>query len=271
MEILLAVFFTLLGFAVGSFLNVCIDRLPAGRSLVFPSSQCDACQHRLAPGDMIPVFSYLWLRGRCRYCRARIPRRVLLVEVLTGIFFFLASWRFILSPDSPEYAPFAITAFWGCVFLVIMFIDWEHQLILNKVTYPSAVAAIIILAIDSLLKRPGLLGHLIFLPKPSILSGIIAGAIGFIFFLIVLLISPRGMGMGDIKLAGLIGLVTGFPLVIVALLIGIFIGGLVAVVLLFLRKKGRKDVIAYGTFLSLGPMVTLLWGNAILNWYLGLF
>lgn len=213
----------------------------------------------------MPVFSYLWLRGRCRYCGARITRRVPLVEVLGGILFFLAFWCFGLSVQ------FAITAFWGCIFLVIMFIDWEHKLILNKITYPAAVVALIILAVDSILPDPGILSNLRFLPEPSILSGVIGGAIGFTFFFIVFLINPRGMGMGDIKLAALIGLVTGFPLVIVALFTGIITGGLVAVLLLLLKIKGRKDVIPYGTFLALGPMVTLLWGNDILGWYLGFF
>ena len=265
MEILLTVIFTILGIAVGSFLNVCIDRLPSQKSLVYPPSHCDACQHRLSSKDLIPVFSYLWLRGRCRYCQAWIPLRTLLVEIGAGVLFFLAFWRFGLSVE------FAITAFWSCVFLIIIFIDWEHKLILNKVTYPAALVALIILAIDSLLPEPGILSNLTFLPEPSILSGVIGGAIGFVFFLIVLLISPKGMGMGDIKLAGLIGLVTGFPLVIAALLVGIITGGLVAIALLSLRIKGRKDVIPYGTFLALGPIVTLLWGNEIFNWYLGLF
>jgi len=268
MEILLTIIFTLLGVAIGSFLNVCIDRLPAGRSLVYPASQCDACQHRLSPKDLIPVLSYLWLRGRCRYCRARIPRRVLLVEVLTGIFFFLAFLQFGLNAD---YAAFAITAFWGCVFLIIIFIDWEHKLILNKVTYPAAVVALVILAIDSFFPEPVLLRNLILLPEPSILSGVIGGAIGFVFFFIVFLINPKGMGAGDVKLAGLIGLVSGFPLVIVALFIGIFTGGIAAVMLLLLRMKGRKDILPYGTFLALGPMVTLLWGKEILSWYMGFF
>lgn len=265
MEVLLTVIFTLLGIAVGSFLNVCIDRLPARKSLVSPPSQCDACQHRLSPLDLVPVLSYLWLRGHCRYCHERIPLRTLLVEVVSGVLFFLAFWRFGLS------AEFAITVFWSSVFLVIMFIDWEHKLILNRVTYPMAVVALIILAIDSLLPEPGILSNLDFLPETSILSGVIGGAIGFIFFLIVFLINPRGIGMGDIKLAGLIGLVAGFPLVIVALFIGIITGGLVAIALLALRIKGRKDVIPYGTFLALGPMVTLLWGNDILNWYFDIF
>jgi leader peptidase (prepilin peptidase)/N-methyltransferase len=265
MEILLTVIFTLAGIAVGSFLNVCIDRLPLGKSLVFPWSHCDACQHRLSLLDMIPVISYLWLRGRCRYCQARISLRTLWVEIGGGVIFFLSYWRFGLS------AEFAITAFWGCVFLVIIFIDWEQQLILNKVTYPAAVVALIILGINSLLPEPGILRNLSFLLEPGILSGIIGGAVGFAFFLIVFLINPRGMGMGDIKLAGLIGLVTGFPLAIIALLIGIFTGGLVAIVLLSLKIKGRKDVIPYGAFLGLGPIVVLLWGNEIYNWYLGFF
>jgi leader peptidase (prepilin peptidase)/N-methyltransferase len=265
MTALLTAIFTLTGVAFGSFLNVCIDRLPLKKSLVYPDSHCDACQRRLTSLDMIPVVSYLWLRGRCRYCGERIPRRVLLVEAAGGALFFLAFWRYGLS------AQFAVTAFWSCVFLVIIFIDWEHKLILNKVTYPAALVAIVILAIDSLLPQAGILRNFGFVPQPSILSGAIAGAIGFVFFLIVLLINPRGMGMGDVKLAGLIGLATGWPLVFVALMIGILIGGVVAVVLLSLRLKGRKDVIPYGTFLAIGPIVALLWGNEIFRWYQGLF
>lgn len=265
MTALLTVIFILLGLAVGSFLNVCIDRLPARRSLAYPPSHCDSCQHPLSMWDNIPLFSYLWLRGRCRYCGSAIPRRVPLVEALTAILFFLAFWRFGLT------APFGITAFWCCVFLVIIFIDWEHKLILNRVTYPAAIVALVILGAASIFPGAGLLDNLEFFLNPPILSGVIAGAIGLAFFFIVFIINPRGMGMGDVKLAGLIGLATGFPLALVALFIGIFIGGLAAVVLLALRMKGRKDVVAYGTFLAIGPIVTLLWGTTILNWYRGLF
>jgi leader peptidase (prepilin peptidase)/N-methyltransferase len=264
METWLSIVFTLLGIAVGSFLNVCIDRLPVGGSLVYPPSRCDACRHRLSPTDLIPLLSYLWLRGRCRYCRAPVPRRILLVEVLGGVVFFLAFWRFGLSPQ------FAITAFWSSVFLAIIFIDWEHKLILNKVTLPAAVMALAILAVDSILPDLGILGHLHFVPGTSILSGLIGGAAAFLFFFIIVIINPRGMGMGDVKLAGLMGLVVGFPLVCFALLIGIVIGGLVAVALLLFGKKGRKDLIPYGAFLGIGPIVILLWGVDIYNWYMGL-
>ncbi len=267
MTTVLTVIFTIVGIEIGSFLNVCIDRLPLHKSLVSPPSHCDACQHRLSVLDLVPLLSYLWLRGRCRYCGARIPLRVPLVELLTGALFFLAFWYFGLT------AQFGITAFWCCVFLVIIFIDWEHKLILNKVTYPMAVVALVILAFDSLSRGSLTPGNLSFLPldKPGILSGVIGGAVGLGFFLLIFLINPRGMGLGDVKLAGLIGLVTGWPLVIVALLIGILIGGLAAIVLLSLKLKGRKDVIPYGSFLAIGPIITLFWGMDIFRWYQNLF
>jgi len=271
MDILLYIIFTLLGLAVGSFLNVLVDRLPVGKSLVHPSSHCDACNHKLSFLDLIPVLSYLMLRGRCHYCRARIPLRILWVEAGSGLIFFLSYWRFGLT------AEFAITALWCCVFLSIIFIDFEHKLILNRITYPAAVVGLVILGIDTISSDWNLLTYIkSFWPESGILNiaivnGIIAGAIGFAFFFIIFLINPGGMGMGDIKLAFLIGLATGLPLFVVALLIGILLGGLAAIILLVFLKKGRKDVIPYGTFLALGPIITLLWGNEIFDWYLSLF
>ena len=264
MTILLTVLFILVGISVGSFLNVCIDRLPAGHSLLHPGSACDSCKRRLSALDMIPIISYLLLRGRCRYCSARIPFRVLLVEVLTGCVFFLAFWRFGAS------AEFGITVFWCCVFITIIFIDWEHQLILNKITYPSVIVALVVLAIDSLLNEPIFYPDRVYFPEPAILSGVISGFMLLVVFLFIVIIRPGSMGMGDAKLVALIGFVTGFPLVTFGVLIGVVIGGIVAIVLLSFKLKGRKDVIPYGTFLAIGPIVTLLWGNEILDWYLNL-
>lgn len=258
MDIILTVVFAIVGAAIGSFLNVCIDRLPAGKSLVYPSSYCDACQHRLSPKDLIPLISYLWLRGHCRYCQAPIPRRVFWVEVSSGLLFALVHWHYGLGAD------FAITAFYGCIFIVLGIIDLEHKLILNKIVYPAAVVALII---SIFLPPPGITD--ISLPWSVSVNGIIGGAIGFVFLLIPALISPRGMGWGDIKIAALIGLVVGFPLVFVALLMGVILGGLVAGLLLLLKIKKRKEAIPFGPFLSLTTMITLLWGGDILNWYLG--
>jgi len=265
MDVILTVVFALFGIAVGSFLNLSIDRLPAGKSLVYPPSHCDACQHRLSLKDLVPIFSYLWLRRRCRYCQAPIPQRVFWVEVGSGFLLVFLYWHYGLSIE------LAVAAFYCCLFMVLGVIDLEHKLILNKITYPAAVVAVIILAIDSFLPEPGLFSSLIFLPEPSILSGVIGGAIGFVLLLIFALVFRGGMGWGDVKMAGLIGLVTGFPLVFIALFLGIVLGGLVAGLLLLLKIKKRKEPIPFGPFLSLGTITTLLWGSAILSWHLGFF
>jgi leader peptidase (prepilin peptidase)/N-methyltransferase len=260
MSIQLAVYFTLVGIAIGSFLNVCIDRLPSSKSLISPPSHCDACQRRLGILDMIPVFSYLILRGRCRYCGAHIPIRVLLVEAAAGILFFLAFWRYGLT------AQFGITVFWCCVFLVIIFIDWEKQLILNKITYPAGIIALIILAVHTYVPNANLMP-----PEATLLNGVISGAALFAIFLLIILISPKAMGMGDAKLVALIGLVSGFPLVVFSMMIGVVLGGIVAVILLATKKKGRKDVIPYGTFLGIGPIIALIFAANIISWYLPFF
>jgi leader peptidase (prepilin peptidase)/N-methyltransferase len=271
MNAVLYIIFILLGMAVGSFLNVVIDRLPRKQSLVKPPSHCDSCGKKLNVLDLIPVFSFIFLRGRCRYCRARIPWRVVVVEAAGGFIFALSFWRFGAGIEPSNYAAIFITAFWCCIFLLIIFIDMEHKLILNRITYPSVVIALIILGVETLLPEAKILGERNFIPDTAILSGLIGGGVGFLFFFIVFIINPGGMGMGDIKLALLIGLVTGFPLVVPGLLIGIIIGGIAAIILITLGRKGRKDVIPYGVFLGIGPIISLFWGNEILDWYLGIF
>jgi leader peptidase (prepilin peptidase)/N-methyltransferase len=256
----LIVIFVLLGMVVASFLNVCCDRLPVGESIVYPPSHCPACQRRIKVKDLIPVFSYLWLRGRCRYCRAPIPRRVLWVEVGTAALFGLVYWNYGLSLELP------IVLFYSSLFIVFLVIDLEHRLILNKIVYPAMGVALLVSALFSI---PG------FLPQTEIVPGIvqaaIGGGIGLALFFLVVLISRGGMGWGDVKMAALIGLVVGFPLVFVALLLAVLAGGLVAGFLLALKIKKRRQAIPFGPFLSLATIVTLLWGSNILSWYMGFF
>ncbi|MFC1995804.1 prepilin peptidase, partial [Chloroflexota bacterium] len=223
METIFIAIFALLGTAIGSFLNVCIDRLPAGKSLVYPPSHCDNCQRRLSPKDLIPVLSYLYLRGHCRHCQIPIPRRILWIEVGSGLLLAFTYWHYGLSVE------FVITAFYGYLFIVLGVIDLEHQLILNKIVYPAAAMTLII---NVFLYKPGVLDG--FLPQSVVvagliseINGLISGAISFVFLLIPALISRGGMGWGDVKMAALIGLVIGFPLVLVALLMGVILGGLV--------------------------------------------
>jgi leader peptidase (prepilin peptidase)/N-methyltransferase len=268
MEAGLAVIFVLLGMIIASFLNVCADRLPAGQSLVYPPSHCPACSRRLAAKDLIPVFSYLWLRGRCRYCKAPIPRRVLWVEVSTAALFGLAYWRYGLSIELP------IALFYISIFMVILVIDFEHGLILNRMVYPALLVALVI----SIFVPPSQLTHISGgvaylidnLPQLGITQAAIGGGIGFVVFFLIVIVSRGGMGLGDVKLAALIGLVTGY-LVVVALIMGMILGGLAAVILLGFKIKKRKEAMPFGPFLAVTAIVTLLWGSGIFNWYMGIF
>jgi len=260
--------FALLGVAVASFLNVCIDRLPNKESLLFPASHCTSCHHRLAVKDLIPIFSYLWLRGRCRYCQTPIPRRLLWVEIGTGVLFAYLYWNYGSS------AELAVIALYCCLFIVLMVTDLEHGLILNKLIYPSIAVALII----SIFLPPPKIAYsdgaialfLSNLPQSGIAQAAIGGSIGLVLFLLIVIISRGGMGWGDVKMAALIGLVTGY-LVFIALFLAAIFGGLLAGILLIFKIKRRKEGIPFAPFLSLATIATLLWGTNILNWYLGLF
>lgn len=254
--------FALLGLAVGSFLNVCIDRLPIGKSIIRLPSHCESCNQKLRARDLVPLFSYLWLRGHCRYCRAKIPLRLPLVELATALIFASLTWH---------YGPglqLAIALIYSCLFLVIFAIDLERRLILDIVVYPAMVLALIFSSFWNGFGE---------WPSPGILNALLGGVVGFGFMGSIYLIAlwryrsvGGGMGLGDVTLAGLIGIVTGFPLVFVALLLGILSGGVVAISLLIVRLRRGKDPIPFGPFLAVATMVALLWGQGILDWYTGL-
>ncbi len=243
-----ALFFALLGMAVGSFLNVCIDRLPKGKSIASPPSHCDACGRRLAVIDLIPVVSYLFHRGRCRYCQAAIPRRYLRVELGTGILFGLIWLRFPSSVDA------GFVASCSAILLVILVIDLEHHKILNRIVYPAIGFALI---------------AALFLPEPSLGERLLGGSIGFTSLFLLAYIYPTGMGMGDVKLMTFVGLVVGFPNVLLALFLSFVLGGLISGALLAARRIGRRDPIAFGPFIALGTLTTLFYGEQIIRWWWG--
>ena len=254
------VFAFLIGASVGSFLNVTIDRLPHGQSLVRPRSFCDACNRSLSSWDMAPVVSYLWLRGRCRHCRAKIPVRVLLTEAVTGILFTFLYLRYGFGIE------FLVMAAVVSLMLVVAIIDLEHGLILNKIIYP---AIIILLLISPFWTELGLSRSFPGTPEllASFLNSLAAGMGAFLVFLMITMIYPAGMGGGDVKLAGLIGLLVGFPGVLLALWMAVVAGGLMAITLLVLGKKGRKDSIPFGPFMAAGALVTFLAGGEIIGRY----
>ena len=240
-------FYLLLGFAVGSFLNVVIDRVPQKQSLLNPPSHCPHCQQPLKFYDLIPVVSYLILRARCRYCQAKIPVRILLVELATGLLFLFAWLKF--GPD--WYA--VVISIYSALLICITVIDLEHQIIPNLLVYPAIGLSILMVPLFHLDNWTGYL---------------LGGVIGFGVLYLIGNLAPGAMGLGDVKLAVFLGMMTGFPGVVIAFFLAFVIGGLVAGTLLAIKKIGRKDPIAFGPFLALGGYLALIYGEMITAWWI---
>ena len=184
------------------------------------------------------------------------------VELATAVIFAFLYWRcVILKPEigEPELgiAAFGVLAFYACLFIIIFVIDLEHSLILNKVVYPTMFVALLL----SLYPWPWFSQSM----GMRVAYAALGGAAGFAIFLLIALVSRGGMGWGDVKLAALIGLATGFPMVFVTIIMAAILGGIVAVGLLVARRKGRREMIPFGPFLAVAAMVTLLWGSNILS------
>jgi leader peptidase (prepilin peptidase)/N-methyltransferase len=239
------------GLLAGSFLNVVAWRLPRGESLVAPGSRCPGCGAPVRPYDNVPVLSWLLLRGRCRDCRTSISVRYPLVEALCAA---LAVAVVLAREGTHDLAlGLALVA----LLVPIALIDLDHRLIPNRLTGLGAVAA---LAIGLATEPSGV---------PEQLG---AGAAAGGFLLLAALARPGGMGMGDVKLAGVLGLFLGWD-VAVALLVALVAGTLVGIVVIARRgvATGRKTAVPFGPFLALGGVVALLAGPAIVDWYLGTF
>lgn len=247
---MLAIFWFILGLVIGSFLNVCIWRLPRGESIIYPPSHCPSCGHALHWRDLVPVFSYLALRGRCRYCEARISPRYPLVEALTGGLFLFLGWHYGLSPRLPAALVLV------CVLEVAAFVDLEHQRIPNSLVLFGAVAGVVLNLLGG---GPGWL---------EMALGALAG--GGVLWLVAVA-SREGMGGGDVKLAAMAGLYLGWRSALVGLFLGVLGGGVVAAALLAARRLGRRDPMPFGPFLAVGFWVALVWGEELLAWYLHLF
>jgi leader peptidase (prepilin peptidase) / N-methyltransferase len=250
MNLALALFALPPALAVGSFLNVVAARLPEGRPLSSPPSSCLSCGTRVAWYDNVPVVSYLVLRGRCRSCGAPIGLRYAAVELATALLVAGCFLRFGLSGRA------FVAAFFVCALVVLSAIDFERHILPDKIVLPSFV---VVLAAQIALS-----------PERSVEWVLAAlGASAFLFA--ALLAYPRGMGMGDVKLALLLGAALG-KTVAVALMLGM-VAALVPAVFLLARHGGaaRKMAIPFGPFLALGAVVALFWGERLLDAYLGRF
>jgi leader peptidase (prepilin peptidase)/N-methyltransferase len=244
----------LFGAVIGSFLNVCIYRLPLGRSVVWPGSACGSCGHMLAWYENIPLVSYLVLRGRCRACRAAISLRYPFVELLTAAMFAAAWWYY-----GPSLLLASRLAF-GCALIVLFAIDLEHHLLPNVITVPG----IIIGFAFSLFTEPEWVASLLGI----LVGGGVLWAIAVEYYLIR---HEEGLGMGDVKMLAMIGAFVGWKLTLITLMMASFAGSFVGIILIVSRRGGMKYALPFGTFLAMGAALAATIGPGVLDWYLGFY
>jgi leader peptidase (prepilin peptidase)/N-methyltransferase len=244
-----------LGLLVGSFLNVVIVRVPQRQSVVRPRSRCPRCDTPLADRDNVPVLSWLVLRGRCRSCGEPISARYPLVELTTAGLFAVAGLRFGADWALPGFLLFF------AVLLAVSAIDLEHFIVPNRIVYPAIVVSVPLLALAAVVDGEG--GRL-----ARALVGALAAFAGL---LVLRLLYPRGMGMGDVKLALLLGLFLGWlglGHVVVGLFLGFLLGSVVGVGLMAAGRRGRKDHLPFAPFLAAGAVLAVFVGQPLLDWYL---
>jgi len=237
--------------SIGSFLNVCIYRIPINLSISFPPSHCPYCSKSIKPYDLLPLVSYLLLKGKCRFCGGKISVKYPLIELLTGVLFILVYYKFGFTLNALKFALLF------SILIVVTFIDFEYSIIPGKLMIFTGVSGII-LNIIGYKFNAGLLNYL---------YGFLAG--GGVIMAIVLL--TGGMGGGDIQLMAVIGLYIGFKYTILQLFLSFIIGSIAGITLIMLKKKTRKDYIPFGPWISVAALVTIFYGDPILNWYFSLF
>ena len=245
-------FLFIFGLAVGSFLNVCIYRLPLEKSIVFPPSKCPKCEHRLGVLDLFPVFSFLFLRGKCRYCKTKIYWRYPVVELLTGCGFLMAG-LYAYDLISLLTAIYFISAM-----IVIFFTDLEHFMIPDVISIPGIFIGLGLAFIN---------GSII-----SALWGVLIGG-GLIWGVLLLgqlFYKKEVMGFGDVKLVAMLGAFLGRDNLIVMLYLGFLIGGVLGVLLILTKIRKREDMIPFGPALILGALPLFYYGDSVRLWWWGL-
>jgi leader peptidase (prepilin peptidase) / N-methyltransferase len=240
------------GAVFGSFLNVCIYRLPLETSVIFPASACPHCRRELSWYENIPIVSWLVLRGRCRSCRAPIGVQYPIVEAVTAAMFAAAWWYYGPTPL------FVSRVVFGCALIVLFTIDLEHHLLPNAITLPGIVVGFLF----SLLTEPGWKASLI-----GILVG--GGVLLATFYLWLWVRKIEALGMGDPKMLAMVGAFLGWKLTVLTLMLGSFIGSLIGLALIVSRRGSMASQLPFGCFLALGAATAAVAGTRILDWYLG--
>ncbi|MBF0558317.1 MAG: prepilin peptidase [Nitrospirae bacterium] len=254
------IIFSLFGLIVGSFLNVCIYRLPRSLSIVSPPSACPICHEHVKPWDNIPILSYFVLGGKCRKCREPISIRYPLVEFLNGLLYWAVVRWFGIGWHTPLM--FMLVS----AMVVITFIDLDFQIIPDAITLPGVVIGL--LSASFLLPDPFSLHH-----SAHVISivGFKNSFIGLLFggglFYLIAVLSRGGMGGGDIKMMAMVGAFMGWKSIFLTTFIGSVTGSAVGIFLMIAKGKGRKSKIPFGPFLAIGALATLFFGDIILKWY----
>lgn len=254
MTVLLAVGCALVGLIVGSLLNVVIWRVPRGESIVRPPSHCPGCAEPIAPRDNVPVLSWLLLRGKCRKCGTRISVRYPLVELGTAVLFAVMAVRFGFDPALPAFLYLA------AVGLALALIDIDHKRLPFAVTVPSYPVALVLLTVAAVVAG-----------RPARLVPMLGGMLGlFAFYFLLNLISPRGMGFGDVMLSGILGIYLGYlgwgPLLVGAFL-GFLLGAVGGLLFIGIGRGGRKSHIPFGPYMLAGALVAILVGQQLARAY----
>jgi len=247
------VFAAILGSTIGSFLNVCIHRLPSRESIVWPRSACPHCRRELAWYENLPILSFLALRARCRTCHQPISIRYPIVEALTAAMFAGAAWYY-----GPSILLVSRLLF-GCALIVLFAIDLEHHLLPNAITLPGIVIGFVF----SLVADPGWQASLVGI----VFGGGLLYAIAEAYYRIR---HEEGLGMGDVKMLALIGAFLGWQLTLLALMMASLGGSIIGVALIVTKRGGMKSALPFGTFLALGAALAATVGPGLLDWYLGL-
>jgi leader peptidase (prepilin peptidase) / N-methyltransferase len=253
---LIAIFSGVYGLLLGSFANVVIHRVPRGESIARPRSGCPSCGAQIAARDNVPLLSWLLLRGRCRQCGDSISARYPAVEVATAALFVLMGWTIGWTWELPGFLFFS----WALMALSVIDID-THRLP-NALLYPCTGVSIVLLAGAGILDGD----------RRSLIESAAGGALGFAVMLVVWFVAKGGLGYGDVRLSGYLGLHLGYLTlghVPLGLFVGFFAGAVGGAVLMVVKGRGRKHKVAFGPYLALGALVAVIWGQPLIDLYLG--
>jgi leader peptidase (prepilin peptidase) / N-methyltransferase len=261
--VVIGVIVFLFGLAIGSFTNVLIYRIPLEKSIVYPPSACTSCGNRLTALDLVPVFSYIFLKGRCRHCGAPVSGRYPLVELLTALIFVALFMKYGIS------VPFIAFAFIMTILIAVFFIDMDHRIIPDELVITGIIGGTVLVIYNCISPMTVIYGD------SNWWTPVIGFFSGSLFLLLVAILgiiiykSDDAMGMGDVKLMAPIGLFLGWKLCLAGLLLAVTIAGVVSLFLIITRIKKRRDAIPFGPFIVTGAFIAIMWGWDLINWYIG--